>query len=134
MELVTLKAFDNSIEAHVSRSKLESQGIQAFLFDENIIAMNPLYNNAIGGIKLKVAEVDVAAAIEILAKVDATPLTDEAGKVITCPNCGSVKITAAFKSMKEAGAVMTLIFSLLFLLFPLYYKSVKKCNDCDHEF
>lgn len=54
MELITLKTFDNSIEAHLMKSKLKSENIVCFLFDENIVGLNPVYNIAVGGIKLKV--------------------------------------------------------------------------------
>jgi len=42
MKLVTLKTFDNSIEAHLLKVKLESEGIRCFIFDENIVSMNPI--------------------------------------------------------------------------------------------
>ncbi|PTM03401.1 MAG: hypothetical protein DA405_10495 [Bacteroidetes bacterium] len=53
MELVTLKTFDNLVEAHLIKSKLESDDLPCFLFDENIMALNPLYNLTVDGIKLK---------------------------------------------------------------------------------
>ena len=48
------------------KSKLESEGISCFLFDENIVNLNPLYNMAVGGIKLKINRNDITAATEIL--------------------------------------------------------------------
>ena len=58
MHLITLKTFDNSIDANMLRCQLELEGIQSYLKDENTITTNPLYNLALGGIKLQVFEQD----------------------------------------------------------------------------
>jgi hypothetical protein len=133
MQLITLKTFDNAIDAHMVCSKLESEGIQTFLFDENIISLNPLYNNMIGGIKLKIAEDDLDQATKILTAMDASPLTDENDNVITCPKCNSQKVTPGHRSIKSFGGVIAFIISIAFLVFP-FYKSMKKCENCGFEF
>ena len=61
--MITLKTFDNSIDAHLLKTKLESEGISCVLFDENIVSLDPLYNMAVGGIKLRIAENDQEKAI-----------------------------------------------------------------------
>lgn len=66
MDLITIATFSNSIEAHISRSLLESQGIPCFLKDEHTINANPMYHLALGGIKLQVWEKDVERAMAIL--------------------------------------------------------------------
>jgi len=53
MELVTFKTFNNPIEAHLCKTKLESEDILYFIFDENMVSLNPFYNYMLGGIKLK---------------------------------------------------------------------------------
>jgi len=60
MGLITIKTFPNAIEAHLLRTKLESEGIPCFVFDENIIGMNPFFNIAVGGVKLKIDDRDEA--------------------------------------------------------------------------
>jgi hypothetical protein len=134
MSLVTLKTFDNAIDAHMVCSKLESEGINTFIFDENIVALNPLYNNLIGGIKVKISESDYDKTTEVLNEVKATPLTDENGKTITCPKCNAESISVGFKSMKDVGGILTLMFSFLLMVFPFYFKTVKKCDQCGFEF
>ena len=52
MELITVKVFDSGIEAHILKARLESENIPCFIFDENIVTLNPLFNFAVGGIKL----------------------------------------------------------------------------------
>jgi hypothetical protein len=54
MDLVTVKTFDNPIDAHLLRIHLESEGIPCYIFDEEIVAIQPLFANAVGGIKVKI--------------------------------------------------------------------------------
>ena len=57
MNLVTIKTFDNSIDANMLRCQLELEGIHSYLKNENTIATNPMYNVTLGGIKLQVFDV-----------------------------------------------------------------------------
>ena len=66
MGLITFKTFDNSIDAHILKIKLESEGITCFLFDEHMVSVNPLYSQLIGGIKLKINEEDLIHAKNIV--------------------------------------------------------------------
>jgi DNA-directed RNA polymerase subunit RPC12/RpoP len=134
MKLITLRTFDNSPEAHIAQSKLESEGIYCFLFDENMVTLNPLYNITVGGIKLKINEDDLTKAQEILNSVENTPLTNEAGEVIKCPKCGSTNLFIGFKSMKGLKGITSFLISILFMIFPLFYKSVYSCKNCGTEF
>lgn len=47
-------------------SLLESEGIECNLKDEIIVEMNPLYSNAIGGIKIQVRESEREKALSVL--------------------------------------------------------------------
>lgn len=134
MGLVTFKTFDNSIDAHILKIKLESEGITCFLFDENIVSVNPLYSNLVGGIKLKINEEDLVHARNIVLELEETPLTTDDEQIITCPKCQSVKIVSGYKSMKSVGAVLSAIASFLLFIFPIYRKDVYKCLDCGKEF
>ncbi len=64
--LVTLKTYDSVPIAHMAKQALEDAGIVVSLADENHVAMNWIISNAIGGIKLKVAEEDAPRAMQIL--------------------------------------------------------------------
>ncbi|MNK08986.1 hypothetical protein D3C87_269330 [compost metagenome] len=134
MSLVTFKTFDNSIDAHILKIKLESEGITCFLFDENIVTVNPLYSNLVGGIKLKINEEDLIHAKNILLELEQTPYTTDDEQVITCPKCQSTHIESGHKSMKSIGAVLSAIASFLLFIFPIYRKDVYKCLDCGNEF
>lgn len=134
MGLITFKTFDNSIDAHILKIKLESEGITCFLFDEHLVSINPLYSNLVGGIKLKINEEDLIHAKNIVFELEQTPHTTDNEQVIACPKCQSTRIESGHKSMKSVGAVISAIVSFLLAIFPLYRKNVYKCLDCDEEF
>jgi hypothetical protein len=65
-ELTLIASFSHPFEAHLAKGKLESEGIEAYIADENIVGINWLYSNLVGGVKLKVREIDREKALEIL--------------------------------------------------------------------
>ncbi|ADY50878.1 hypothetical protein Pedsa_0293 [Pseudopedobacter saltans DSM 12145] len=134
MELITVKVFDNSIEAHILKSRLESEGIDCFIFDDHMVSLNPLYNVTLGGIKLKVGGSDVERANTIIEQVDNVKSLDDNGKIIKCPNCDSTDLYTGYKSMRGTKGVLSAIVSFLFMVFPIYYKTVYKCKTCGEEF
>ena len=134
LELITIKTFDNSIEAHMVKSKLESESIMCFLFDENIVGLNPLYNVMVGGIKLKIKKSDIRRSTEIIAEAEKNNLTNDQGEIIQCPKCESDDIYSWFKSMKGPKGIISAILAFLFMVFPIYYKTLYKCKNCGYEF
>lgn len=133
MNLLTIKTFDNSIDTHILRVKLESEGIPCFIFDENTVSINPLYNLTVGGIKLKVKTEDFERAKLIIEETELNPITSDDGEIVTCPNCGAKDIYFGFKSMKDVKGVLSIIVSFIFAIYPIYYNTVNKCKVCDEE-
>ena len=66
--LLTVAKFGNGIEAQLARTKLQSQKIESYIFDENMIALMPVYDLALGGVKLKVKDSDLERASKILGQ------------------------------------------------------------------
>jgi len=64
--LILIATFSHPFEAHLAKGKLESEGIEAFIADENIVGINWLYSNLVGGVKLKVREEDRDRALKLL--------------------------------------------------------------------
>jgi hypothetical protein len=64
--VVTVRIYSTLPEAQVIRSFLEGSGIKAFLPDEFTIQNNWMWTNAIGGVRVQVAEENVERAEEIL--------------------------------------------------------------------
>lgn len=134
MEFITLKTFDNPIDAHILKSKLESEGIISFLFDENIVGINPLFSIAVGGIKLKINRSDYEKANSILDESIKNKLINDAGERIHCPKCKSEDLISDYTSIRGTKGIFTAIISFLLLVLPFYQNTVYKCKSCDFEF
>lgn len=134
MSLITIKTFDIAIDAHILKVRLEADEIACYLFDEHIVSMNPLYSNAIGGIKLKIHESDYPKAKLILDELKQLELHDEAGKRINCPKCNSLEINTQFRSFNSAKGIIAIMLTILYGIFPIYFKTTMRCNSCHFEF
>ncbi len=132
--LKIVKTFDNAMDLHISKIKLESEGIQCFVFDENIVSINPLYNLTVGGIKLNVTSEDYPKAMKLIESFEEQPLTDEEDRVITYPNCGSDDYYTGYKSMKGVKGILSIILTFLISIYPIYFKTLNKCKACHTEF
>ncbi len=138
--LITIATFDQPTEAHIVKGRLEAEGIPCFLGDEHIVAAQPFYSVAVGGVKLKVTEGDAEEARALLARIqggtseyilddniELAPPMQEHVPAATCPNCGSEHV-AEEKFSKT-------VFSLSYLLlgFPIpFVKRQYKCYDCGY--
>jgi Putative prokaryotic signal transducing protein len=67
---VTVARFATPHEAHLAKLRLESEGIVAFVADENVNRIQPLLGPALGWIRLQVADEDVDAARHVLTTDD----------------------------------------------------------------
>src|SRR4051794_23259584 len=65
-EFITVKTFYFPNDASILMAHLESEGIECRLKDGLTIQVNPLYSNAIGGVKLQVRQTNFTRAVEIL--------------------------------------------------------------------
>jgi hypothetical protein len=65
-KLVTIRQFRDVPEAYLAKGVLDSANIENFLFDANIVGMNWLWSNAVGGVKLRVREEDAEEAAALL--------------------------------------------------------------------
>ncbi|WP_018479737.1 putative signal transducing protein [Pontibacter roseus] len=138
--LITIATFNQPTEAHILKGRLEAEGIPCFLGDEHIIAAQPLYSVAVGGVKLRVTEGDEQEAREMLARIqggtseyilddniELAPPMQEHVQEVTCPECQSDYIGEE----KYSKAVFSI--SYLLLGFPVPFVSRKyTCYDCGH--
>jgi hypothetical protein len=129
MGLVVLRSFENGVEAHMLRSKLESEGIQSVVFDENTVGAMPIYSITVGGVKVMVLEEELERAEQICQAIDEVPYTDEDDKPIVCSRCGSDDLYQG-KSMNSAKGFLAGIVSVLLIIYPLFYKGVYRCKSC----
>ena len=55
-KLKTIASFRESHQAYLLKGQLELEGIPAVIADENLININWMYSQAIGGVKVQVPE------------------------------------------------------------------------------
>jgi len=134
MNRITVKTFDNIIDAYILKNRLETDNIECFIQDENTVSIDPLLSNAVGGIKLKVQEKDYAKAFDIIQELENKPFEDRYGNIIVCPNCGSNQLYKDFNSIQDLKGIISALFSLVLSIFPIYLNKVFRCKKCDTEF
>ena len=66
---ITIISFTYPHEAHLAKTKLESEGLKVIILDELTAQVNNFYSNAIGGVKLQVTEDDYNKAYKILLEI-----------------------------------------------------------------
>ncbi|MGN6637370.1 MAG: putative signal transducing protein [Mucilaginibacter sp.] len=64
--IVTFETYYDLMLAEIIKGKLEANGIPCFIADESMGTMIPIYNQAIGGVKIKVFEYDLEKARQII--------------------------------------------------------------------
>jgi predicted RNA-binding Zn-ribbon protein involved in translation (DUF1610 family) len=130
--LIEIANYQFSSEAYLFKGKLESEGIEVFLQNENTINTDPLLSSALGGVKLFVNSEDVLQSRQILDAIPEYSLNDK-GELLTCPNCGSQKIYMT-TTIKDIKSFLAFIYGLLTLSMPLFSKQKYKCESCNFEF
>lgn len=133
-ELVTVTTYGTSIEAHMAKNKLESEGILVFLFDENMVSLNPLYSLSVGGIKLKTLASDAQKALTVLQEVNDLPYTTEQNVEIACPRCGSTNLSYAYETENKVKSFFGFFLALITFSLPLMAKDQYQCRNCDLVF
>ncbi len=78
-DLVVIRTFWNLLEAELAKGLLDSAGIKAFLFDDNMVRLDWFNANALGGVKLRVDASNLEAANRVLDESvsDAAAATEE---------------------------------------------------------
>ncbi|MBS2099207.1 putative signal transducing protein [Carboxylicivirga linearis] len=78
-QLKTLFSSNIPMDCHILKGRLECESIDCFVFDENIVWLNPFRAVAIGGVKLKVPSDQLELARKILLHIKKGFLFDEEG-------------------------------------------------------
>ena len=76
-DLLTIRQFRDLPEALLAKSVLDSAGIECFLGDDNLIRMDWLWSNLLGGIKLRVRQEDALVAARLLEGEDLPEVDSE---------------------------------------------------------
>ncbi len=133
-KLITLKTFESGFPANLLKSKLEASGIDSVIFNENMITLNPLYSNAIGGITVKIRESDLEKANEVLLEISNSPFINEFEEVVKCPKCNSDKLESTSRAIKSKKSIFAFMITLLIGTYPIHTDLVYHCMNCNNEF
>jgi DNA-directed RNA polymerase subunit RPC12/RpoP len=128
MNFVLLQSYDNYVSAHIAMGRLEEDGINCWLKDENTVTIDPILSNAIGGIKLMVESTQAERAAGILKEIE---LQHKA--TIICPRCGSHNIELVSTPRKPSNWIMA-VFGFIFTNYALSVEKVNHCFNCGKEF
>ena len=125
--MTTIATFSKPEEAHLFRMRLAAAGIPAFIQDESLVQLDWFLSNAVGGVRVQIADGDVKAAREFLAEDPPSPLPD--AEEVTCPVCGSLQVAPDERPRR--------LFFLSLLVFgvPLFFARRRwRCAACCHVF
>lgn len=126
LETVVLKTFDNYFSANILLSRLEQNGVRAWLFDENTVTIGPFFGNAIGFIKVVVSTADAEAALDLLRQFEQEAVADA-----VCPQCGS---TGFLPVASDSGSnKVTAMLTWLFSNYAIAPETVYRCENCGFE-
>lgn len=145
-KIVLFETYYNPIEASIIKERLIANGIRCFLSDEHTITVNPLYNQALGGVKLHLFQGDVQSAKSILAdefveidieEIGVTDSGEHFPKVASvdqvCVNCGSRNV-GYVHSTQRRFSIFTIIISFVLMVYPFKVRKTHHCFDCRCEF
>lgn len=125
-----LRVYRDMTDALTDRMVLEGAGIDCYLFDENMVRLDWLWSNLLGGVKLVVRKKDVEQSERLLGQnVPEKFDLEGAGQFEQprCPKCGSMDVSFAGLMRRAAGAGW-------FLGLPLAVKMKGwNCNTCEHQ-
>lgn len=125
-KLVTVATFDMPTEAHLAKGLLEANGLEVFLADELTVGVAWHLSNAVGGIKLQVAENDVERATGILAAREDRSIEAGAGltEVAEMEESEDEPPPSAGDKTVDRAVRAALLALILFPFFPLYFYSL----------
>jgi len=121
--MLTVATFSKPEDAHMLRLRLEAGGVPAYIQDENMVQTDWLYSNAIGGVRVQIADDDVDRAKEILQDpgIEAEPAVMPA-----CPQCESTN-TAPDELPRRLSFLSLLLAGIPFL----FSKTRWRCGQCN---
>jgi hypothetical protein len=138
-KIITFESYYDPMLAHIVRSRLEANGIHCFIADENTIGANPLYNQAVGGVKIKIFERDLAKCREILElegdlhEKDHFEIDNETNTYIVCPFCASTNVGDIGGESRDRQQTSPFS-SFMNLVNPFYVQLNWHCFNCKHDF
>lgn len=136
-KIVVYETFIDPINAHIVKELLDSYGIECFLSDENMVTLNLMYSQAVGGVKLNAFEKDIDQITSILqseiiqeeSEIDSPKASDN----FFCTECNSANVSYG-GSVSRKFSCWHLFIPILLMIYPITMRKVYHCFNCGHEF
>lgn len=132
---VELRRFRDLPDALLAKSILDSADIECFLIDENIVRMDWLWSNLVGGVKLWVRPEDADAAELLDQDWLESFVIGGVGeyKQPRCPNCQSFDISVRELIKRVAYASILGMWLAGFIPLITLHRLGWKCHSCGHS-
>jgi hypothetical protein len=126
----TILTFNHPTELDMVRVRLEDEGIECLVPDEFTVIMNPLYSNAVGGVRLQVRESDIERAKEVLIHYGyiKTETEQETARESAWLKIGSTwPILKSFKAeVRISFIALTIVFAIIALAYWIIVPSTEE--------
>jgi hypothetical protein len=126
MNFVVIRTFQNYFNAHITMTRLRSEGIDCYLRDEFTVTVDPVLSNAVGGIKLIVNNNQLEEANKLLQQFD-----EEYRQSAVCPRCGNRTIELVPK--QTTANLATAVLTWLLGSYAISPKNIYQCSSCNYE-
>lgn len=124
---ITLRTFDNYIEANIVLNMLRHNNVSCHLRDENTITIDPLLSPALGGIKLMVHQLHVKRAWQLLENAEKAYI-----RTVPCPVCKAHTLKIIFITKKYRCRWMTVLSIMLNGQLAEKLK-IYRCTSCGYS-
>lgn len=125
--LVTVASFEAPLKASLLASRLETEGIQCFIADAELVGMYQLLTSAVGGVKVQVRERDAPRAAFVARELGLETADRPSAGRPPCPQCGSTLVSRRGLSLGQA-VLAVLSLGVLSLFFAVRWK----CEGCSY--
>ncbi|MFP9114862.1 DUF2007 domain-containing protein [Flavobacterium sp. RHBU_3] len=132
-QFIKIASFQYSAEALILKGRLEADGVEVFMKNNNTIDADPLMSNAMGGVQLFVRAEDAVKAKQVLEDISRYAV-DNSGNPMNCPNCDAAEVEVMSTVRNGKGLLGFLFGTLLLGTLPPFIKYKYHCNNCGHEF
>lgn len=127
---ILIRRFRDLPDALLAKSVLDSADLNCFLFDENLVRLDWLWSNLLGGVKLCVPREQAQEAAALLDQQIPEEFSIDGEQPFEqprCPNCGSLDV-----SFEELFT--RLAYASIFIGIPLPVKRHGwNCHSCSYE-
>ena len=136
-KITTFEVYYDPMLAQIVYAKLRANRISCFIADEYTLWARPYFNQAMGGVKIRVFEKDIEKCKMILAYIgepteQAVTANEDENAIIPCPYCGSHDTRRGIATVVRFH-LPSLLASLVAGI-PVYFRNVWHCFNCLNEF